>query len=119
MSSFALPLQTTRRSRRSKGNVAVRAFRADLRPWNVLLGLTVSVLIICYLALTNGNATAGYELRTLEVKMNELRDATRRLELQTVALQSETRLAERIADMGYVPVAHVAYLSGRQAVAQR
>lgn len=79
--------------------------------------LTLAALTMGYLALTNSNATAGYELRVLEERAAELHDTTRALELRTLATRSEEQIVTRITDMGFVPVAAVRYAAPAHAVA--
>src|SRR3989338_9198731 len=121
--SFALPfplLRSPRKYRQGRGRTSVlqRERGMDARPWNVLAITALVVFVLTYLALVNGNATAGYELRTREERVNELRDITRRLELKTIAGAAEERLTARIAERGFVPVASLRYLNGERAVAK-
>ncbi|MDO8599385.1 MAG: hypothetical protein Q7S02_04710 [bacterium] len=121
MSVLALPfrhLRTARRRRASAGILHVVA-NVDPRRWNVVVLTLLAALTVGYLALTNGNATAGYELRTLERRVDTLRQETRRLELRSLSSQSIDVLTSRIAELGYVPVAHVEYLTPLTGVAQR
>lgn len=117
--SLPLPFVRTSRRRRDRASVLQRARGIDARPWNAVLLAGLTVLTVGYLALTNENATAGYEFQALEERARALRDATRQLELQAIAAQSEERLASHIAERGFVPVASVRYLAADSAVAKR
>lgn len=83
----------------------------NARPWNVTALLILTALVIGYLALTNSNATAGYELRALEQRLDTLREDTRRMELRSLSMQSIDALTAQVADQGFVPVANVRYLT--------
>ena len=83
----------------------------DARPWNVAVLFLLVALVIGYLALTNSNATAGYELRTLGQRLDTLREETRRLELRSLSMQSIDALTAEVAHQGFVPVANVRYLT--------
>ncbi|MDO8462707.1 MAG: hypothetical protein Q7S96_00325 [bacterium] len=123
MFSIALPFSLTqltrRRRRRGRTSVLQRARGIDVRPWNVLMILALCACTLGYLALVNGNATAGYELQDLEDRALVLQDTTRQLELKTIAMQSEERVRARIVDLGYVEVVSVRYLTQDGSVARR
>lgn len=111
MTTLAVPFRT-RRTRRSKLRVAVAAWQGfDARAWAVALLALLVALVIGYLALTNGNATAGYELRSLERRAEALGEEVRQLELQSLSMQSIDAITARVATQGFVPVAHVRYLT--------
>lgn len=111
MTTLALPFRA-RRKRRSWLSHTVAVWQAfDVRAWNVVVLLALTALVITYLALTNGNATAGYELRAIERQAESLREDVRQLELQSLSMQSIDAITARVADQGFVPVAHVQYLT--------
>lgn len=83
----------------------------NARPLNITALLLLTTLVIGYLALTNSNATAGYELRALEQQLDTLREDTRRLELRSLSMQSMDALTAQVADQGFIPVANVRYLT--------
>jgi hypothetical protein len=101
-----------RRRQRSWFRNAIAVWRAlDVRTWNVVALFVLAALVVAYLALTNGNATAGYELRSLERSSEALHEEARQLELQSLSMQSIDAITARVADQGFVPVAHVRYLA--------
>ena len=83
----------------------------NARPWNVTALLILTALVMGYLALTNSNATAGYELRAREEQLDTLREDTRRLELRSLSMQEIDALTAQVADQGFIPVANVRYLT--------
>lgn len=76
------------------------------------------MLTVGYLALTNENATGGYEVRTLERKAEILREEVQQLDLAAIDIQTMDRITARLDGQPFVPVAHVEYLTNR-AVAKR
>ncbi|MBI4142780.1 hypothetical protein HY480_02815 [Candidatus Uhrbacteria bacterium] len=109
---FALALHG-RRSRRtsSLSGMLARVQRINPRSANIAALSLLAVSMIAYLALTNENATAGYELQTLEHQLETLRDETRQLELSTLDAQSVPQLTARIAKEEFIPVARVDYIT--------
>lgn len=120
MTTLAMPFRAGRKRRSSFRN-AIAVWRAlDVRVWNVAMLFVLTVLVIAYLALTNGNATAGYELRSLERQAEGLHEEARQLELQSLSMQSIDAITARVADQGFIPVAHVRYLTpGDRSVVRR
>lgn len=113
MLSIALPFRHAARFRR-RGHTRSRS-RArgslDLRRMNTIVLPVLTVATIAYLALTNGNAAAGYELRSLERRADALREEVRQLELASLDAQSIDRLTAKVANQGFIPVAHVDFVS--------
>jgi hypothetical protein len=115
-----LPFSRKLRSkRRSRSGVLRRISQLRARPWNVALLFAVVLGIVGYLALVNENATAGYELRTVEDRAKELRGETRGLERQVLETQTMERVTMLVKDMGYVPVESVQYIMPDRAVVLR
>ena len=85
--------------------------KIDTRSANIVGLALLTVIMVGYLALTNENATAGYELRTVERQVESLRDDTRQLDLATIDAQSVPQLSARVAKEAFVPVVHVAYIT--------
>lgn len=111
MTTLAMSFRARRRQQSRLRN-AIAVWRAlDVRAWNVVALLALTTLVIAYLALTNGNATAGYELRSLERQTEALHEEARQLELQSLSMQSIDAITARVADQGFIPVAHVRYLT--------
>ncbi len=79
----------------------------------------LTVVTIGYLALTNSNGTAGYDLSARTQQVGQLREEVRRLELSALDAQSMDNLTARVAGSEFIPVAHVEYLHPETAVAQR
>lgn len=109
---FAIALHT-RKSRRTSAvhGVLARVQRINVRSANIVALAILAVLMIAYLALTNENATVGYELHALEGRLETLRDDTRQLELATIDAQSVSQLTARIANEEFIPVARVDYIT--------
>ncbi|USN53104.1 MAG: hypothetical protein H6760_02905 [Candidatus Nomurabacteria bacterium] len=76
--------------------------------------LTVTLAVIgggAYLALINNVATTGFEIKTLENRVDELRKENRRLEVEATELQSLSAVQEASGQLGLTEVAHIEYLS--------
>ncbi|MBI2482702.1 hypothetical protein HYV74_00825 [Candidatus Uhrbacteria bacterium] len=86
---------------------------------SILVVMLLVASVLGYLGLANDNATAGYELRSIERKGDVLREETRRLDRQVLAARTMDVLASQVTAAGFVPVAHVEYLvPGERAVAR-
>lgn len=116
-----MPFSRTGRRARRNSRAIVRVIHSiDVWFWNIVCLITLTVLTVGYLAMTNENATAGYELRMYERKVDALREETRRLELVTLDAQATDRVAAMVAARGFVSVAKLEYLAPTaHAVAKR
>ncbi|MEK7516203.1 MAG: hypothetical protein AAB562_01255 [Patescibacteria group bacterium] len=65
---------------------------------------------IAYLAQVTGVVLKGYEIRTLEERIETLRRETRQLELELAGVQAMANIAERVDDLGMVPVKDARYI---------
>ncbi len=76
--------------------------------------LLMGVLIFCvgmvYLWQINGMATRGYQIRELEDKAAELKDANQKLQIEITQLRSTSRLEEKVAKLNMVEVSRIEYL---------
>ncbi|KPJ85172.1 hypothetical protein AMJ57_04090 [Parcubacteria bacterium SG8_24] len=101
-----------------------RAYRAAAlpRPFNVatvnlLVMVTLVAFFIGYLVLNNRAATKGFTIRAAEQRLTELEERGRRLDLETVSLQSMRSIEQHVGELGFVPVTQVDYLNAASAVA--
>lgn len=91
-----------------------------IRRWTTVLLVAFAVITMSSLALANGNATAGYELRAREHRAQQIREEIRRLELLALDAQAPDRIADRLRGATFIPIAHVEYLTPTDhAVAKR
>ena len=81
--------------------------------------VVLAMVTIGYLALTNSNGTAGYDLSARTQQVGQLREDVRRLELSALDAQSTDRITAQVAGSDFIPVAHVEYLHPATSVAQR
>lgn len=65
---------------------------------------------IAYLAQVTGVVLKGYEIRTLEERIESLRQETRQLELELAGAQAMANIAERVPELGMVPVTDARYV---------
>lgn len=75
---------------------------------------------IAYLSLINRVATTGFEIRTLEQRVEELRRAGQKLELEATELQSLAIVESETESLGLTQIAKIEYLAaGAPAVARK
>lgn len=78
------------------------------------LGFWIAALIVIfggvYLVQVNDTSTKGYEIKTLERRLAEVRDANKRLELETGSLQSIQRIEGTVKTLNLVPSGKVFYV---------
>lgn len=65
---------------------------------------------IIYLTLINRVATTGFEIKTLEQRVSQLRDENRKLELEAANLQSLAVVQSATESLGLTEVAKIEYL---------
>jgi cell division protein FtsL len=76
-----------------------------------LVGLLLSLAGgILYLTLINRTATTGFEIKSLEQRVGELRDTNKRLELQATQLRSLSVVESTTESLGLTEVANIRYL---------
>lgn len=86
-----------------------------LRAKSVFISLILIIFMISlgvlYLTQTNGLATKGYQINNLKVRLAELEDQNKQLELGVAERQSIKNLSARMESLGLVQVAFTDYLS--------
>lgn len=84
-----------------------------------ILALLV-VLTVAYVVELNVVSRRGFQVRTLDTRLQTLREENRKFNIQLAELQSMTGIEDRIAALGLVPSADVQYLTvGPESVARR
>lgn len=83
------------------------------RLWGVFVLGAVLLLGLFYLIETNAVATKGYEIKALDTKLNGLRQASQRLEVQSAQLQSMGPGVSGEAGTDFVAVEHIEYLGSQ------
>ncbi len=82
--------------------------------------LCTAVFFIGYLAQVNATSSKGYQIRSLESAISDLKDQGEKLELRVAQEQSVQSVEEKVRSMGMVPAPDVQYVQpGSSAVAQR
>lgn len=91
----------------------------DVRALNILVIVAVSLMFIGYLAVNTRAATKGFTIRSLERKIAELEERNKSLSLDALTGQSMESIEGQVAELGFVPVGQVEYLSGAVPVVAR
>lgn len=97
-----------RDSRRARRFAAV--FRIPREKASLLAVAAFIAVTVAYLAQVTGVVLKGYEIRTLEERIESLRRETRQLELELAGKQAMANVAERIPELGMVPVTDARYV---------
>lgn len=71
--------------------------------WGIWVVALLVILSVVYLWQVNSLTTKGYEIRTLERKIVELKEQQKRLELESASLQSIQRIEEASKTLNLVP----------------
>ena len=69
------------------------------------------VLGTAYLAQTNTAATRGYQIDGLETRLDELKEANKKLNLEYVEMQSMAQVIDRVKGLNMVSVSEMEILS--------
>lgn len=78
--------------------------------WNIFIVFLVCLAGVSYLALTNSIAISGYELKSLEQKVEQLKEEIRGLETKAVSGQSMWEVEQRVVELGFVKTANIEYI---------
>lgn len=85
-------------------------FKFVSAPTAVVFGLLLVLLGAGYLAEINTTSAKGYQIRTLESEISDLKQQGERLELQVAKEQSVQAVEQKVQDMGMVPTPKVEYM---------
>ncbi len=72
---------------------------------NIIVAFLICVLSVVYFLQINSAAAKGFEIKDLEMKVEELRESNKKLELKSAELKSMASVKERIKDLNMVSVA--------------
>jgi hypothetical protein len=78
--------------------------------------LIASLLAVCgifYLVEVNSTSTKGYEIKTLEKQLTELKETNKRLELEVSSLKAIQNLETTVQTLNLVPSGAMKYAGGR------
>lgn len=78
---------------------------------NFLLVAFIAALGVFYIFEVNSNATKGYEIRSLEKRVQELKDSQERLKIREAELKSMYNIEERTKNLNMVAPKDVSYLT--------
>lgn len=75
-----------------------------------LFGLMAALFGAGYLALINASSSKGYEIRSLEGRISELKEEQEKLELAVAQEQAVQAVEKKVQEMGMVPTPKVEYV---------
>ena len=89
-----------------------RKTKTTTSPYRLNLAILVSTVILglVYLFVINSLGTKGYEIKKLDVKVRQLQDEQKALQLQSSDLQSINLIESEAKKLNFVPYTHVTYL---------
>lgn len=101
-----------------------RARKAGLRlprgAGALALGVLVAGFFVGYLVQVNATSSKGFQIRTLESRISDLKQQGDKMELKVAQEQSVQAVEDKVQQMGMVPATQVDYVSAvAPVVAQR
>jgi len=78
------------------------------------LGVLVAGFFVGYLVQVNAASSKGFQIRTLENRISELKENGDKLELKVAQEQSVASVEQKVQAMGMVPTPEVQYVSAPQ-----
>ena len=92
-----------------------------IKTWNIFLICLIILTGFLYLTQVNASAVKGYVIRDLEIQQEEIVLNSRKLELESQAMQSVGGIAAKVQELGMVTADEVEYFQlpgGEVAVAK-
>jgi len=108
------PAKTIHRQRR-----LLPAMKINIKTINIVLAVLITVVGVSYLVQINSLATKGYQIRELEQKVTELKQASDDLELEALNLQSMGAVKNKVDELNMVLAGETDYLSPTPVVVAR
>lgn len=113
---MARKFQTRRYHRAIRKSV----FRLPRGASAIALGVLVAGFFVGYLVQVNATSSKGFQIRTLESRISDLKEQGNELELKVAREQSVASVERKVRDMGMVPTPQVQYVAAASPiVAQR
>ena len=108
-------------SRRGRAQTLRRAgLKLSPRATAGLLGGLVVAFFVGYLVQVNQTSSKGFQIRTLQSQISDLKDAGDKMELKVAQEQSVASVEQKVQSLGMVPTPQVQYVSAPSPlVAQR
>lgn len=109
---FLLTKKTTLNMNRAgqKMNHQRRRVKVNLKVLNLIIFSLVAIIGLAYLIEVNSLATKGYRIGELEVKIDQLQQESKDLELQVLELQSIESVKNKVSQLNMVSGGKVEYL---------
>lgn len=108
--SLALPQEEKIKTKRKFSKKTLKHFKR--LNFSLAAGSLVVILAGVYLFQVSTLSTKGYEIRQLELQLNELKEANQRLELEAAGLQSIQSIDEEIQLLNLIPSGTVKHITG-------
>lgn len=88
----------------------VNFWQVDYQNLGIAVFAAIALMTLVYLVQVNTFSTKGFEIRTLQKKIDTLKDQQKDLQLQAAQLQSFQRIQGDPAIMNMVPVTSISYI---------
>lgn len=105
---FALTLQLPKYHIERKAKTSTLTL--ENKNWGMAILVVGSMLILSYLVQVNSFSTKGYEIKSLQKKVESLRNDQKALEVQSAELQSLQRIQGNPSVLNMVPVSTISYV---------
>ena|SRR5258708_6872491 len=94
----------------SRQNSRIRSARLDYKNLGIAVFGAIILMLLIYLVQVNSFSTKGFEISSMQKKINTLKDQQRLLQIQAAQLQSFQRIQGDPAIINMVPVSAVSYI---------
>lgn len=102
--ALGIPAQTQTKVKPKK---SAAIHRPNFGLWIVFL---LGLLGIIYLMQVNSSSTKGYEIKSLERQLTDLKEVNKRLEIETASLKSIQNIEGQVKTLNLVPSGKVYYV---------
>jgi hypothetical protein len=81
-----------------------RRLPRGMTAWNLLIATVTLVSGVIYIVQVNAATTKGYSLRTLDTRVEQLKNETMIMQDKIATLSSMQALSDRATQLGFVPI---------------
>jgi hypothetical protein len=97
--------------RRQHHHARKAAFRLPRGAGAIALGVLVVGFFVGYLVQVNATSSKGFQIRTLQNRISELKETGDKMELKVAQEQSVASVEQKVQAMGMVPAQQVQYVA--------
>lgn len=101
-------------SSRSRRAARKAGFGVSPRLGAAAFGALVVAFFVGYLVQVNATSSKGFQIRTLQSKISDLKEQGDKLELKVAQEQAVASVEQKVQAMGMVPAQQVDYVSAQQ-----